>query len=590
MSNPTPKPVVTVADKAAAIGDSAAKSGAASGTIEWSLNGTPVRSPAGATILEAALSHGIDLPHFCYHPGLSVAGNCRICLVETNRSPKPVISCSEKIAPGLEVKTHSAKAVEAREGVMEFQLINHPLDCPVCDKAGECTLQDYSYEHGPDRSRFVEAKSIRHTKALGPSIRIWGNRCIVCTRCVRFCDEIAGTGELCVVERGDRSIVDVFPGIPIDNPLAGNVVDICPVGALISTDFMFQSRVWNMEQTASVCGGCARGCNIDIETNLGYVKRLRPRHNPDVNQWWMCDFGRYDYRYVHDSKRLLSPRTRSSTGTLQDLNETAALEQLITMLNSGARNKNARGAKAVAIVIDPFLTCEELYLVKKLAASLGDVRVAGWISAPGKSYEFGGKFRISAEKYPNRAGAEAIIGAQVFGENAAALRRELESGNVSTALVFAGFPHADPSGELLTALQRANRRAVFSLFDGRHAQGAELLFASSSPFEKEGCYVNDDGLIQRVRSRVRPDAAAEACPGLPTAAHQELRVVTELEILQKLLIGLGGWERVLSATAVFRKLSDDVGAFKGLTHKQIAAESCWLPGARPAAAPAGGVR
>ncbi|MEM7261918.1 MAG: 2Fe-2S iron-sulfur cluster-binding protein, partial [Planctomycetota bacterium] len=225
--------------------------------VDWVLNGEPVQSPAGTTILEAAKAHGAEMPHFCYHPGLSIAGNCRICLVETNRSPKPAISCSERISEGLEVQTHSEKAIEAREGVMEFQLINHPLDCPVCDKAGECTLQDYSYEHGPDASRFVEKKNIRHTKDLGPTIKIWGNRCIVCTRCVRFCDEISGTGELCVVARGDRSVVDVFPGIPIDNPLAGNVVDLCPVGALISKDFMFQSRVWNTEQTETVCGGCA---------------------------------------------------------------------------------------------------------------------------------------------------------------------------------------------------------------------------------------------------------------------------------------------------------------------------------------------
>ncbi|MFQ5655345.1 MAG: 2Fe-2S iron-sulfur cluster-binding protein, partial [Planctomycetota bacterium] len=451
--------------------------------VEWVLNGRRVESPAGMTVLEAARAHGQEIPHFCYHPGLSIAGNCRICLVESKRSPKPIISCSERVAPGLEIETHSDKAIDARNAVMEFQLINHPLDCPVCDKAGECILQNHSYEHGPDRSRFAEEKNIRHTKELGPSIDFWGNRCIVCTRCVRFLEEISGTGELCVIERGDRSVIDVFPGAPLDNPLAGNVVDICPVGALISKDFLYGARIWNMERTAGVCAGCARGCSIEVQTLDGVVKRLVPRHNPQVNDWWMCDHGRHDYRTQHDDRRLRVPRAE----------EEALLERLADLLAGD-------GDGRAAFLIDPFLTCEELHLVGTLADRLGGA-AAGWLPREGAGERFPGGFVISAEKAPNRRGAEAILGRDVFRGAAESLRAALEAGEIGILMLFAGFPHPEAAPEEWAgAVRAARKRAVFALFEGFWSDGAELLFGATSPFEKEGTWVNEDGILQRVRA------------------------------------------------------------------------------------------
>ncbi|MDE0957001.1 MAG: 2Fe-2S iron-sulfur cluster-binding protein [Planctomycetota bacterium] len=507
----------------------------------WQLNGQEVESPTGMTIMEAAKEHGIEIPCFCYHPGLSIAGNCRICMVESNRSPKPVISCSEKIADGLEIETESELAVSSRNSVMEFQLINHPLDCPVCDKAGECTLQDHSYKHGPDRSRFVEDKNIRHTKELGPTISIWGNRCIVCTRCIRFCDEISGTSELCIVERGDRSVVDVFPEIPIDNQMAGNTVDICPVGALISHDFKYEARVWNMDRKDSVCGGCSRGCNVEVETLDGFVKRLMPRENLEVNDWWMCDEGRYGWRHLYADDRLT--QATQDGASLADDSATAALEQLLC--DSGP----------VAFLIDPYLTCEEMHLVQGLAASRPGSSVGGWLPEDGNAASFPSGFTISAAKYPNRAGAEHIFGDQVFGDDAKELQKSLVSSDFTTVVAFCGGHLPNGPGESWAkALSSTPTRILFSVKNGPWLEGASLVLPATAPIEKEGTWINEDGRLQRTRSCWNPGTEPFS---------------VELVRLQTLQNALGIRGRNLSSAGIFRELAATHDSFAGHNHSDL---------------------
>ena len=534
--------------------------------VEWVLNGQRVKSPAGTTILEACREHGVEIPHFCYHPGLSIAGNCRMCLVETNRSPKPVISCSERIVPDLEVQTESEMAVEARNGVMEFELINHPLDCPVCDKAGECVLQDYSFDHGPDRSRFNDNKNIRHTKRLGPTIEIWGNRCIVCTRCVRFCDEISGTGELCVVERGDRSVVDVFPDIPIDNALAGNTIDICPVGALIGSDFKFEARVWFMDRTESVCAGCARGCNIEVQSLDGYLKRLVPRENREVNDWWMCDGGRYNWRYAHSDDRV---RQAESAGAIVGVNEA---HNAAADLVRAAREGNRR----IGLLVDPFLTCEEAFLAKEL---VGDgASIGGWLPEQGEGAKFPGGFTISEEKAPNRTGVEAVLGREVFGTDASALQKALGAGDIDLLLVFAGFPDPPKDAAWTGAIGKAKERIAFALFPGAWSAGADVVIPAASPFEKEGTYANEDGRLQRVRASVKPGGSM---PGTTSAQGEPTGVLTdhhELSALQEIGVTAGQRSRTLSAAGVFRQLAETTEPFSGLTHRDLPREGAVLPG------------
>ncbi|MCZ6793353.1 MAG: 2Fe-2S iron-sulfur cluster-binding protein, partial [Planctomycetota bacterium] len=334
----------------------------APGMVGFVLNGEKVHVPKGTTLIEAAHARGIDVPYFCYHPGLSPEGNCRMCLVEASNSRKPVAACITDCAEGVEVETHSEGALAARADVLEFMLINHPLDCPICDKSGECLLQDNSYDHGHAASRMVEEKELKQTKDLGSGIHIWGNRCIVCTRCVRFCHEVAGSGELTVVERGDRSVVDVLPEYPLHNSLAGNVVDICPVGALISKDFLYEARVWFEKKTDSICNGCARGCNIEVQTLHNKIKRLVPRHNPEVNGYWMCDHGRYDTEYVLGPRRWLRYRLGDST----------APARAATFIHEGlAAVVRDHGPTAVAGVASAFATLETLYLFRRLFEGFG---------------------------------------------------------------------------------------------------------------------------------------------------------------------------------------------------------------------------
>ena len=246
-------------------------------TVKLKINGVEYTVPATWSLIQACHNHGITVPHYCYHEDLSVAGNCRMCLVRVAGMPKPVIACGTPVNEGMEVDTLSPEVEQERQSMMEFLLINHPLDCPECDQAGECRLQDYSYEYGRDHGRFQEEKVVRRKSTLGPHVKYWGSRCIVCTRCVRFTDEVSGTGELAVANRGDHSEIVVFPGQPLDNPLSMNTVDVCPVGALVSSDFLYRSRVWNMNSRESICASCAIGCNTRVDSDKqNLIKRVKP--------------------------------------------------------------------------------------------------------------------------------------------------------------------------------------------------------------------------------------------------------------------------------------------------------------------------
>jgi len=253
------------------------------------IDGQEITVEKGTTILQAAQALEIYIPHYCYHPGLSLVGSCRMCLVEEARSVKLIPSCCYEVTEGMDVKTQSEKVIQARKSVLEFLLINHPLDCPVCDKAGECQLQDYAYEYGGQKSRMDVPKNRFPKKDLGKHILIWPERCILCSRCVRFCQEISGTHELFVMSRGDHSEISVMPDKRLDNRLSGNVVEHCPVGALISKEFLYQSRVWYLNKSAGLCPLCSRGCNVSYEHRDRRIYRVLSRHNPMVNGYWICD-------------------------------------------------------------------------------------------------------------------------------------------------------------------------------------------------------------------------------------------------------------------------------------------------------------
>lgn len=279
--------------------------------MKLTIDGNEYSAEAGQTVLQVCQANGINVPYFCYHPRLSVAGNCRMCLVEVEGRPKPEISCNLAVQDGMVVRTNSPSIIDDRRAVLEFILINHPLDCPICDQAGECDLQDQYFDYSAQPYRFREEKTAKPKAVpLGDLVVLDDERCITCTRCVRFCDEVAGEHELCVTNRGDHSTIGTFNGEGMKNAYSLNTVDICPVGALTNRDFRFNKRSWFLSQTDSICTGCATGCNVMLDHEGGLAYRYRPRENDAVNESWMCDEGRLTYKYINSPDRIASPHAR----------------------------------------------------------------------------------------------------------------------------------------------------------------------------------------------------------------------------------------------------------------------------------------
>ena len=328
--------------------------------VNLTIEGRTVSVPDGTTILEAAKHAGVLIPHYCYHPGLPVAGVCRMCLVEVEKMPKLAPSCATAVGEGQVVHVYSEKALEARKGVLELLLINHPLDCPICDQAGECELQDYTFQEGRADSRYKEPKRFNPVEDFGGDVLYVTNRCILCTRCVRFMDDVHQEPVLCVSERGDRAMISKAPDADLVQPWAANVIDLCPVGALVSKDFLNKARAWELDRTASVCTGCSQGCNSVLETRDNVVVRMKPRSNDDVNKFYLCDAGRLDYRWLNRPDRVEAPLIR-----LHDV--LSPVDWEIALKEAGSRMKGKRAY----VVASPKLSNEALFLLRRIIKSTG---------------------------------------------------------------------------------------------------------------------------------------------------------------------------------------------------------------------------
>ena len=332
--------------------------------VSLTIEGRPVTVPDGMSILEAAKTAGVLIPHYCYHPGLPVAGVCRMCLVEVEKFPKLAPACATSVGEGQVVHVHSAKALEARKGVLEFLLINHPLDCPICDQAGECELQDYTFAEGRADSRYREPKRFNPVEDFGGDVLYVPNRCILCTRCVRFMSEVAQDPVLNVSERGDRAFIGKAEGHDLTNPWAGNVVDLCPVGALLSKDFLNRARAWELDRAPTVCTGCCQGCNAVAETRDNVVVRLKPRANDQVNQYYMCEVGRQGYREFNRRDRIDQPLVRRGNAL--------AITSWEDAVASAAR---ALAGRRLVVLASPNLSNEALFLLKRIVEATGGVAV-----------------------------------------------------------------------------------------------------------------------------------------------------------------------------------------------------------------------
>ena len=526
------------------------------------INGQEITVEKGTTIIKAAEKLGHTIPHYCYHPGLSIAGNCRMCLVEVEKMPKPQISCHVQCQDGMVVHTESEKVKKLREHVLEFLLINHPLDCPVCDQAGECSLQDYYMKHGLYDSRLNEQKVKKTAKAvpIGPTIMLDSERCILCSRCVRFTDEISKTNEFGIFNRGDHSEIGLFPGKELNNKYSGNVADICPVGALTDRDFRFKCRVWYLRKAESICTGCARGCNISLEVNLdrpqhGHgerVMRLKPRFNDEINDWWMCDEGRYGYKFV-DRDRITTPSERIEGGFKE-----SQWEDIIDHFLQ-AFKKSLNKKEEIAVLISPQMTNEDLYLAKRFFIKDLGLKQVYLVRTHPDGYQ--DDFLIRSDKHPNRKGAEWIGFVEHEKEIQAVLNRVLK-GEIKSLIIFGqDLTLLYPNRNVIDALHRLQ----LSLFIGSNhnftSEHAQYVFPATTFAEKDGTFTNFEGHVQKI---------SKALPNLGESK-------SESEILSILADRLGLDWTYQNPQDVFTGLSRSVPQFQGLNYAKLGSGGVKVP-------------
>ncbi len=550
------------------------------------VNDTPVDiGTERLNCVQAAERAGVLIPHYCYHPTLSVVASCRMCLVETGDLKDGKVTMVPKVFPGCQTpvkdgtvivtgeydkRVKSAaplaydpkyvpgdRAKKAQADTLEGLLLNHPLDCPVCDKAGECKLQDYSFQFGRSETRLVDEKNQPPNKPeLSSKITLFTDRCIMCTRCVRFTREISGTAELHVTSRGHHSEIDVFPGEPLENKLAGNVVDLCPVGALGSKDFLYKQRVWYLKETDSVCPNCSTGCSAHLDTNKDVLFRLRPRENPQAQGHFLCDEGRYGYHYANAADRLNRPLARRG-GKLVQLPYGEAVKELRDDFSDHVRKHPG----AVWAVLSPFLTVEEAYLAakwlkdqsKQVKLALGFVPIVGADDSYPKDRKGQSiqpvKFTIRAEKCPNRRGVEEVL-RHVQGE-IIPFAKAVESatrGEAKALFLTGGYPvqgtltaFADTPNDLLLA--------VVDLFHGPATTHARYVIPAGAFAEKEGTFVNHANLAQGIKRACRPPQETRAegqlfldlagRPGLFNATAVRTELAAAIPYFAKLANGTG---------------------------------------------------
>ncbi len=528
--------------------------------------------PVATTMIQACEAAKVEVPHYCYHPKLPVVGNCRMCLVEYGtpalgpdrkpimnpdgtvkiaKSPRPAIACATPISPGMEIYTKTPGVKKMREGVLEFLLINHPLDCPICDQAGECKLQEYSVDYGQSGSRFVEPK-VHKPKAvdLGPRIVLDDERCILCTRCIRFTRDIADDDALGIVNRGSFNTLTAYPGKVFDNNYTLNTVDICPVGALTSKDFRFQMRVWFLKETKSVCTSCATGCSITIGSREEKIYRYTPRDNDAVNACWMCDFGRLNYKWIGREDRLkdvlvgqasrLSPskNEKSETGVTPVLRKTT----WTTALNEVAEKLKVAPHSSIAIIASARQTNEELWLLKKLAGKFGATTDS--IGRTGEA----DKLLVNADKNPNMTGARLIgICQDVPGNKLKEIADGIQAGKIKTLIVFGEDVTKHGIGPDL--LGKLDTLIVSDILPNETTRRAHYILPGCAHAEKRGTFTNIKGRVQKFMKAV--EAPGDARP--------------EWEFLHDLVFNVTGQDGFLTIEGLFNEMAREVPGFNGLT-------------------------
>jgi NADH-quinone oxidoreductase subunit G len=535
--------------------------------VTLTIDGRQVTVEKGRSVLQAAIENGIQLPYYCYHPGLGVDGSCRVCLVKIEKMPKLQVSCSVPAADGMVVSTNAPEVVEARAGVFEFLLINHPLDCPVCDKGGECPLQDFSYSFGPKGSRMefprrtFDGEGVRADVDFGPTLMLNRNRCILCTRCVRFMREIDGDAQIGIVDRGYGSEIATFEERGVHSILSGNLMDVCPVGAITTRDYRFRSRPWdNPNAVDTICTLCEKGCNITAwikakpEWATGsQIVRVTPRHHPEVNGYWMCDIGRFEFRWIEGADRLAAPRVRGASGQ--------AAADWPSALSAAAGGLAAAGG-ALRFLASAHASHEELFVMARLAQErLGDAARAAihvtWTSRT-KPQPPNTRFKVPDVDAPNVAGARmlGLVAPEARMPDLSTLRAEIDAGAVRALYVL----HPGPAAALgdtswIVEARRSGRLpflVVQAVAESELASAADVVLPGAAWLEKAAAFTNGQGRLQGASPAILP----------PGEARDDWRILADVAAALGAPLGYASLQDVREALAA--RLADEPG-LAGLT-------------------------
>ena len=529
--------------------------------VNVQINGTWMQFPKGTRMIEACRQAEVEVPHYCYHPKLSSPGNCRMCLVEMGMPPRlapgqepeldeeghskiqwiprPAIACANTVANGMGIRTGSPMVEECRQGVMEFLLINHPLDCPICDQAGECQLQEFSVDHGNGESRFIEQKVKKPKNVdIGPRIRLDDERCIMCSRCIRFSQEIAEDDCLGFTDRGSHTVLATHPGKELANNYSLNTVDICPVGALTSNDFRFQMRVWFLKETKTIDVNCGTGANITVWSRENEVHRITPRQNDKVNSCWLPDSHRLNFHYLNSEARLTNPMIHHEKG-----HQVASWEKAHQLT---AACLSALDPSQIAIVASARMTNEELFMVRRLGREL-KVDLIDVVPRP----QQGDQFLVSKDGNPNTTGAKLILGIDEPGSRMNAIQTGIDRGEIKAVLAF--NENLVKVGFTEESLGKLNFFLSTHLLANPTAALANVVYPSAGFAEKRGSMVNVTGRLQRLNQATQPPA----------------QVLEDWEMLRDLIQAISGANGLYMIEDVFKLMANEVSEFEGLTFSKI---------------------
>ncbi len=555
------------------------------------INGKMYEAKVGQTVIQSAFENGIDIPHFCWHPELSVAGNCRMCLVEVglpkrlpdgsievdannhpviNFFPKLQIACATEVVDGMHIRTNSKTVVKAQEAVMEFLLINHPLDCPICDEAGQCKLQEYAFKHSKGFSRFDEAKVHKPKRVVwGPNVIFDGERCISCSRCIRFAKEIAKQDVLTFVQRGDKVTIQLYPGTQFDNPYSMNVIDICPVGALTSRDFRFKSRVWDMSFNESICPSCARGCNVKLGVRNNEILRIEPRANPYVNRFWMCDYGRLNYKFVNEN-RITEPLVRVNDSLVRT-NWQEAFDTAVERLKPFTPDE-------VMFIASPYTTTEDNYLFVKFAKEIFKSKNIDLLEHYDES--FADNFLRCSDKTPNLIGAREVgIRQNSHSVSIKNLADSIREGKIKALYLIEDdledYPEIEDALSLLDLLivHHYNRNKV--------TDKADVVFPVTTFAESEGTYVNVQRRVQHFTSALVTKNNLRTM-GMKMSRLDKLGAFNDRwtrfeyrdikqtwQVIQMIANKFGAGWNYKDTESIFKEISEHIDSFKGMTYELL---------------------